>query len=216
MGKNTSLLGGIQSFWNDHYYEIMFLVTVAILLYCFVISRKNPYPFIQKVHTVSFNDLQDIAYNEFLKGIDSTVNKGATWNGYGDNTDTLAGAGSGFVSKGEAECKVIMEKMTGKPFDRVRPSWLRNPVTNKNLELDLYNEELSLAVEYDGENHAKFIPHFHGTKEKFRHGQYRDAIKDMLCKKYHVYLIRVPHTVKDIPGYLRKEYAKYVKYKSDL
>jgi hypothetical protein len=50
-------------------------------------------------------------------------------------------------SKGEAHARKISKEIFQKPFDKIRPDFLRNNVTGKNLELDLYNEELNLGIE---------------------------------------------------------------------
>lgn len=101
-------------------------------------------------------------------------------------------------SKGEVECRRVMMKIFDKPFYKSRPRFLNNPVTfgTNNLELDCYNEELKIAVEYDGAQHYKFIPHFHKTHEAFMNQRYRDYMKEQMCKENGIYLIRVPYTVK--------------------
>lgn len=101
-------------------------------------------------------------------------------------------------SKGETECRRVMEKIFRKPFPKVRPDFLRNPVTgnNFNCELDCYNEELKLAVEYNGQQHYKFVPYFHKNKEAFYNMRYRDELKKRMCHDNDVVLIEVPYTVK--------------------
>lgn len=103
-------------------------------------------------------------------------------------------------SKGEIECRKVLENIFNKPFDKSRPNFLRNPVTSSftdnNLELDCYNEELKLAVEYNGIQHYKYIPFFHKNKEAFQNQKYRDFMKKELCEKNGVVLIEVPNTVK--------------------
>ena len=101
-------------------------------------------------------------------------------------------------SKGEVECRRVLEQIFKKPFKKSRPNFLNNPVTGGkfNLELDCYNENLKIAVEYDGAAHAKYIPFFHKNKEAFYNQKYRDYIKDRICKENGILLIRVPHTVK--------------------
>ena len=95
----------------------------------------------------------------------------------------------------------------------VRPDFLRNPVTggNFNLELDCYNEELNLAVEYNGVQHYKFIPYMHKNKEAFLNQKYRDDMKKRMCKDAGVILIDVPYTVEphNIKKYLETELRKY-------
>eukprot|EP00668_Euglena_longa_P002031 GGOE01002361.1.p2 GENE.GGOE01002361.1~~GGOE01002361.1.p2 ORF type:complete len:160 (-),score=41.61 GGOE01002361.1:143-622(-) len=98
-----------------------------------------------------------------------------------------------------------MEQMFSRPFIKARPPWLVNPKTDRALELDIYNEMLQLAVEYDGEQHAKFTKFFHKEPEAFVAQQERDALKDVLCRLRGVTLIRVPSTVRydDLEEYLK-------------
>lgn len=101
-------------------------------------------------------------------------------------------------SKGEIECRRVLRKLFGKPFLKARPNTLRNPVTEgeNNLELDCYDDDLKLAVEYNGAQHYKYIPYFHRTRDAFNNQKYRDHIKRDLCAKNGIYLIEVPYTVK--------------------
>ncbi len=113
-------------------------------------------------------------------------------------------------SKGETQCRNLAKKIFDKEFIKIRPDFLRNKVTGKNLELDIYNDELKLAIEYDGQQHAKYVPFFHKNYEHFVNQQYRDEIKKMLCEKNGIKLISVPHTIQidDIETYLRVEARK--------
>src|SRR5690606_33925395 len=74
-------------------------------------------------------------------------------------------------NKNENRCRVIMEKIFGKPFPSVRPKWLKNPATRRNLELDMYchsielpgfKKPIRLAVEYDGKQHT-MLTKFHNS-----------------------------------------------------
>lgn len=109
-------------------------------------------------------------------------------------------------SKGEAECRRVLMEVFRKPFPKARPNFLNNPVTggNYNLELDCYNQELRLAVEYNGAQHYKYIPYFHKNKEAFINQKYRDELKRRMCQDNGITLIEVPHTipVSDIRSYL--------------
>lgn len=120
-------------------------------------------------------------------------------------------ATSGFESRGELECRRVAEKLTGKPFPKRRPNFLKNEITNSNLELDCFNEELMIAIEYNGEQHYNFVPHFHKTKDAFYNVKYRDEIKRRLCQENGVRLIVVPYTVRveDIETYLSR-YLNFV------
>jgi len=110
------------------------------------------------------------------------------------------------VSKSEGKVRQILETYFRKPFDKARPDFLRNPVTgnNFNLELDCFNPELRLGVEYNGIQHYKYTPFFHRNKEAFLNQKYRDDMKRRMCRDYRITLIEVPYTVKyeDLEGYM--------------
>jgi hypothetical protein len=110
-------------------------------------------------------------------------------------------------SKGEKACKEYVEEYFGKPFRKVRPDFMQNPVTKDNLELDCYNEELKLAIEYNGRQHYEYTPFMHSTRETFYAQQYRDLIKQELCRKNNIHLITVPYKIpeSDIPAFLENE-----------
>lgn len=101
-------------------------------------------------------------------------------------------------SKGEIECRRVLEKIFNKHFNKARPNFLNNPVTggNFNLELDCFNEELKIAVEYNGIQHYKYVPYFHKNNEAFLNQKYRDDMKRRICKDENIILIEVPYTVK--------------------
>jgi hypothetical protein len=119
-------------------------------------------------------------------------------------------------SSGEIECRRVIENLFQKPFNKVRPNFLNNPVTggNFNLELDCYNNELGIALEFNGAQHAKYTPYFHKNKEAFYNQKYRDYMKETMCRDNGIKLISVPHTVKnnDIENYIKKELKKFGYY----
>ena len=66
------------------------------------------------------------------------------------------------------------------------------------LELDGYCEEMSLAFEYQGEQHYDPDNYFHfGSPSSFRMQQDRDARKRELCEDFGVRLVVVPFFAKD-------------------
>jgi hypothetical protein len=109
-------------------------------------------------------------------------------------------------SHGERTCCEVMERIYGKPFKSVRPKWLRNPETNSNLELDCYNDDLKIAVEYNGSQHYKYPNQYHNSESKFIGQVRRDQYKFDTCEKNGVYIIRVPYTVpyNQIEKYIRE------------
>ena len=73
---------------------------------------------------------------------------------------------------------------------------MMNAITGKPLELDCCNEDMKLAVEYNGAQHYKYIKAFHKNYESFRLQQYRDEMKQRLCQQNNYTLIVVPYTIK--------------------
>ena len=99
-------------------------------------------------------------------------------------------------SKGEGLCRSVLEEVLGVELIKTRSlTWLVNHETNRRLEIDLYCEDRKLGFEIDGCGHHAFIPGFHGTRENFEKSQGRDRLKDELCKKNGVLLIRIPYWV---------------------
>ena len=93
---------------------------------------------------------------------------------------------------------------------KARPKFLNNDITNKPLEIDCFNEELGICVEYHGIQHYHYTPRFHQNKDQFETQKYRDLMKrQKILEKGYVY-IEVPYTVKlqDIWEYLISELRK--------
>lgn len=111
--------------------------------------------------------------------------------------------------KSEGLCRKVLETYFNKSFPKARPDFLRNPVTgnNFNLEIDCYNDELKLGLEYNGAQHYKYIPYFHRSKEAFQNQAYRDELKRRMCKENGITLLEIPYTVKydNLPKYIMEK-----------
>lgn len=114
------------------------------------------------------------------------------------------------TSSGELECRRAAEKLTGHSFPKHRPSFLRNSVTDSNLELDCYCPELHVAIEYNGRQHYEYTPYFHSSRDAFNNTRYRDEMKARLCKENGVSLIIVPYTIPNnqIEEYLERQFVE--------
>lgn len=126
-------------------------------------------------------------------------------------TDRLAGAMSGFVahrptvvgervreavSPQEVEVRTVIHAHV--PYrSRVlynhRPWWLRNPLTQAHLELDIYYPTLKLAVEYNGWQHRRVGPGV--TIDMVRAQQARDDVKARILESRGIRLIIVTYSL---------------------
>ena len=114
---------------------------------------------------------------------------------------------SSFESRGERACKEAVQEIFKKPFRKIRPNFLRNEKTKSNLEIDIYNDELRLGIEYNGRQHYEYIPFFHKDKQAFIDQKERDEMKYKKCKEKGINIIVVPHTIKEsrIKGFIREK-----------
>lgn len=116
-------------------------------------------------------------------------------------------------SRGEIQCKSIAESFFNKPFKKCRPEFLRNPITQERLELDLYNDELRLAIEFHGQQHYFYSKFYHSqSKDKFQNQQYRDFLKRDLCRQHRIHLIVVPFSIgpDDMEPFLHREFDRFL------
>lgn len=95
-----------------------------------------------------------------------------------------------------------LELITGKKFPTVYPKWL--VWKGKTLELDGYNEEMAIALEFSGPLHTKWYPEREPYTKYFER-IVRDVVKKRLCKKHGVSLIVVDMS---LPAIHWKEYLR--------
>lgn len=94
-------------------------------------------------------------------------------------------------SKSEAAVIRYLEEVTGKRFPTVNPSWLvLSHEGTKTLELDGYNKELGVAVEFSGPLHTKWSPSIESYPAYFERIR-RDIIKRETCKKHGVHFFTI-------------------------
>lgn len=120
-------------------------------------------------------------------------------------------AGTYTNNKAEEECRAIFQKTFRASFPPVRPDFLKSPKTGRNLEIDIYNDDLKIACEYNGPQHYKYFPMWHKTKNDFYSQVKRDDWKRRKMKEHGIRLIEVPYWIKSnrleeyIKGELRKK-----------
>ena len=94
----------------------------------------------------------------------------------------------------ERICRALLERITGVPFPKVRPSWLINE-RGGQMELDGYSLSLKLAFEYQGHQHYQPVSYFGSNPDKFTQRQQDDERKRSLCLEHGVTLLEIPYYV---------------------
>lgn len=175
------------------------VIFLIVFIFIFIATKKNGI----KGSWDSRQDIQTFAYlmndTKLIKEEPKKINNSAD-----------------FESIGEKISRNYLEKVFKKKFLKKRPDFLKNPITNCNLELDCFCDELNLALEYNGRQHYEFTPKFHKSSIDFQNQKYRDMIKKKLCYENGVNLIEVPYTIpyKKIPEYIKNALGK-LGYKID-
>lgn len=105
--------------------------------------------------------------------------------------------------------KIMKSLFPRQSFASKKPSWLINNKTGKRMEIDIFNENLKLCVEYSGIQHYKFMPQiFHKSYQQFEEQKERDLLKQQLILKNGYKYICVPYYINDIEEYLLKKLSK--------
>ena len=110
-------------------------------------------------------------------------------------------------NKKETDCKEILEDLfPGYIFNKVRLPSFKNPETGRSLELDLYNSDLKIALEYNGPQHYMQFAKYHRKEGDFEKQVVRDIFKEEYCRINNIVLIEVPNLSKysDIKEYIIK------------
>jgi hypothetical protein len=104
------------------------------------------------------------------------------------------------IWRNENECIAIIEEFTGNKFTKIRPKFL------KGLELDGYNDELKIAIEYNGEQHYKIVDYFHrnGIYDLLKQVE-NDKLKKERCEENGIYLIVVPYYIEDKEIFIQEQ-----------
>lgn len=190
------MLRGLRDYWHKNGWYIL----MVLLLLTFVILFLVNYFTEHEDHgiSVTWNDIYEHILWVLFRPVDRPARR--------PHQQRVAAC-----SRGEQTCKSFVEFYFQKPFSKTRPDFLRNPVTGENLELDLYNPELKLAIEYNGAQHYQFNSFMHkNSRDRFQNQQYRDLIKKDLCEKQGITLVVVPYTIPNdqIGAFLFEELKK--------
>ena len=83
--------------------------------------------------------------------------------------------------------------------DFLKPYWQNDivfeelKVVGSRLSLDFYNANKKIAIEVQGQQHTKFVKHFHGNRLKFLDQLKRDKKKLDFCENNGIKLVEIYH-----------------------
>ncbi len=99
------------------------------------------------------------------------------------------------TGSGEKRCRFILETIYRKPFSRTRDivKITLEDGTERKLELDMYNRELKLALEYNGIQHYVEDPVYFHKHGGFEEQLERDRLKKKWCEDNGIRLIVVSY-----------------------
>jgi hypothetical protein len=112
-----------------------------------------------------------------------------------------------FISKGESECRRVLERIYGVPFPSTWPEWLRSTETGRKLEIDCfaeipysviglaYNGKVAIGCEYQGQQHYNYVASMQKDERAYQSQQWNDEFKRRICEARGVHLIEVPYTI---------------------
>jgi hypothetical protein len=171
------MIGKLKDYWENNGFEFLailcFSLIIILCIYNIIFKEKGTY--------------SDISFHHFK-------NKKSNTN-HMNNNDFEYMQHTPNDSRLELQTKFLLEDIFKSPFYKIRPNFLRNEVTGYNLEIDLYNNDLKLGIEVQGNQHYKFTPFFHKNKETFMLQRYRDEMKKEKCKKEGITLIEIPYSI---------------------
>nr|QQV29491.1 hypothetical protein K-LCC10_0236 [Kaumoebavirus] len=105
-------------------------------------------------------------------------------------------------NKTETKIRKMMEVLfPGHKFRLRRPDFLLG-TKGKNLELDMYNDKLGIAVEYNGKQHYETVKVWDPKGNKLEEQIARDEFKEKRCMEMGIGLIIIKYTVSTAEGIL--------------
>ena len=68
-----------------------------------------------------------------------------------------------------------------------------NDLRQSTLRYDFYLKDLNIIIEYDGEQHFKFIKKFYNNRMDWEKAKEHDRIKNSYCLAHNIKLYRIPY-----------------------
>jgi len=105
-------------------------------------------------------------------------------------------------SKTQGRVKTCLKRLVKPVLEEVYFPWARNPDTEAMLPYDFYIPSLSLVIEVQGAEHYEYIPHFHGTQQRFQQRLLLDHIKESLAEDNDFNYLAIDGRVPITQGYI--------------
>ncbi len=105
--------------------------------------------------------------------------------------------------KSQKICQEIAESVFGKKFETERKfPWFLRELGNPR-KVDMYlefspsnaNRAKGIAIEFNGEQHYRFVEFFHRTRDAFLAYQRGDMDERRLFKEHGIFLLEIPYSV---------------------
>jgi hypothetical protein len=112
-----------------------------------------------------------------------------TWNATQNNVMRGSWCPKCSIGISEDKCRATLEFLFKKKFPTIRPDFLKFE-KDSNLELDCYNAELKLAVEFNGVQHYEQM-YYDEDEKRLVYQQEKDAFKAIKCEELGIKLISV-------------------------
>ncbi len=174
----------------NFYLQLLFISLLALAVVYFVKKRRGV------VDKCTLTPPTSTDYHKILNNYIHTRRK--------DSSNDKGGC----KKKHEGKCREILEDIFyPHSFPSIRPSFLKNPATGRNLEIDCYNDMIKVGLEYQGVQHRKYTPWYHRSMEDFNKQVERDVFKKNRLREENIFMIYVPDTIKynELEKYIREK-----------
>lgn len=124
----------------------------------------------------------------------------------------------------ERLCSQILANVTGLDFETVRIEEIKNPLTNKPLEIDAFNRKTRIGMEVQGPQHSEFPNYIEYDPlnemmlKQFKERVARDEYKRQKCFDLGIKLIEIPFSIEkeDLEEYMLEQLSNvgvHIEYK---
>jgi len=97
-----------------------------------------------------------------------------------------------------------MSLISNQVYDEIRKIFPLNTIKKEHyvkfkgtkLFFDFFMKDLNVLIEVQGEQHSRFVRHFHNTRKGYLKSKYRDNLKIEYAQENGIALVRIYHDEK--------------------